>query len=46
MSTTEATKVTQEYRDVPIGQLKESSTNPRKRFDDAELVSRPGNTFT
>jgi ParB family transcriptional regulator, chromosome partitioning protein len=38
MSTTEATKVTQEYRNIPIGQLKESSTNPRKRFDDAELA--------
>jgi ParB family transcriptional regulator, chromosome partitioning protein len=38
MSTTKATKVTQEYRDIPIGQLKESSTNPRKRFDDAELA--------
>ncbi len=38
MSTTEATKVTQEYRNIPIGQLKESSTNPRKRFDDPELA--------
>ncbi len=38
MSTTETTKVTQEYRNIPIGQLKESSTNPRKRFDDAELA--------
>jgi len=38
MSTSETTKVTQEYRNIPIGQLKESSTNPRKRFDDAGLA--------
>jgi ParB family chromosome partitioning protein len=37
MSTTEATKVTQDYRNVPIAQLKESSTNPRKTFDEKGL---------
>jgi len=37
MSTTEATKVTQEYRNIPIAQLKESSTNPRKTFDEKGL---------
>lgn len=38
MSTTEATKVTQEYRNIPIAQLKESSTNPRKTFDEKGLL--------
>ncbi|HET8925259.1 MAG TPA: ParB/RepB/Spo0J family partition protein [Candidatus Acidoferrum sp.] len=37
MSTNEATKVTQEYRNIPIAQLKESSTNPRKTFDEKGL---------
>jgi ParB-like chromosome segregation protein Spo0J len=37
MRTTETTKVTQEYENVPIGQLKESSTNPRKTFDEGRL---------
>lgn len=37
MSTTEATKVTQDYRNIPIAQLKESSTNPRKTFDEKGL---------
>lgn len=37
MSTTETTKVTQDYRNVPIAQLKESSTNPRKTFDERGL---------
>lgn len=38
MSTTGTTKGTQEYRSIPIAQLKESSTNPRKTFDDARLA--------
>jgi hypothetical protein len=38
MSTTETTKCTQEYRSIPIAQLKESSTNPRKTFDEARLA--------
>ncbi len=38
MSTTETTKGTQEYRSLPIVQLKESSTNPRKTFDEGRLA--------
>jgi hypothetical protein len=38
MSTTEETKATQEYRNIPIAQLKESSTNPRKTFDEGRLA--------
>jgi len=38
MSTIEAIKGTQEYRSIPIAQLKESSTNPRKAFDEARLA--------
>lgn len=38
MSTTETTKGTQEYRSIPIAQLKESSTNPRKAFNEARLT--------
>jgi ParB family transcriptional regulator, chromosome partitioning protein len=37
MSTSAKTKVTEEYRSIPIAQLKESSTNPRKTFDEASL---------
>jgi ParB family chromosome partitioning protein len=37
MSTTAKTKVTDKYRNIPIEQLKESSTNPRKTFDEASL---------
>jgi len=37
MSTTETVKVTQEYRNIPIAQLKESTTNPRKTFDEGPL---------
>ena len=38
MRTTEMTKGTQEYRSIPIAQLKESSTNPRKTFDEKQLA--------
>lgn len=38
MSTTKETRVTQEYRNIPIAQLQESATNPRKTFDDARLA--------
>lgn len=37
MSTTAKTKPTEEYRNIPIAQLEESSTNPRKTFDDGSL---------
>jgi len=37
MNATETTKATQEYRNIPIAQLKESSTNPRKTFDEKGL---------
>jgi ParB family transcriptional regulator, chromosome partitioning protein len=30
---TEAVAITREYRDLPIAQLQESATNPRRRFD-------------
>src|SRR6185437_14766266 len=38
MSTTETTKGTQEYRSIPITQLKESASNPRKTFDEGRLA--------
>jgi ParB family transcriptional regulator, chromosome partitioning protein len=38
MSMTETTKATPEYRNIPIPQLKESSTNPRKTFDEKGLL--------
>ena len=37
MSTTESMIVTQEYQNIPIARLKESSTNPRKTFDEERL---------
>ena len=37
MSTKEAVKPLQEYRNVPLTQLVESSTNPRKAFDEERL---------
>ena len=37
MSTTETTKVTQEYQNISMAQLQESSTNPRKTFDEGRL---------
>ncbi len=37
MSTTEITKALNEYRSVPLAQLVESSTNPRKAFDEERL---------
>src|SRR5580704_915635 len=37
MSTTERTKVLNEYRNVPLAELRESSTNPRKTFDEERL---------
>lgn len=38
MSMTEVTNLTQEYRNVLIAELKESSTNPRKTFDEGRLA--------
>jgi ParB family chromosome partitioning protein len=38
MSTTKQTPSMQEYRNIPIAQLKESSTNPRKTFDEKQLA--------
>jgi hypothetical protein len=38
MSTKEAMKQSQEYVNVPLGELVESSTNPRKTFDKEGLV--------
>ena len=38
MSATKETKITQEYRNIPIAQLKESATNPRKTFDEKQLA--------
>ena len=37
MSTTEAVKSSKEYMNVPIAELIESSTNPRKVFDEERL---------
>jgi hypothetical protein len=37
MSTTETTKSLQGYMSIPIAQLTESNTNPRKVFDAAKL---------
>jgi len=37
MSTTETTKVTEEFQSIPIARLKESSTNPRKTFDEGRI---------
>jgi hypothetical protein len=37
MSMTAKTKPTEEYRNIPIAQLKESSSNPRKTFDEERL---------
>jgi len=37
MSTSERKNVTEEYRNIPMAQLKESGTNPRKTFDEAAL---------
>src|SRR5882762_3869924 len=37
MSTKEAVKPLQEYRNVPLTGLVESSTNPRKAFDEEKL---------
>src|SRR5258708_29270491 len=37
MSTKEAMKPLQEYVNVPLAQLVESSTNPRKTFDEEKL---------
>jgi ParB family transcriptional regulator, chromosome partitioning protein len=37
MSTTEATKVAEQYRNISIAQLQESPTNPRKTFDEKGL---------
>jgi len=38
MSTKAATKALPEYVNIPIGHLVESSTNPRKTFDEAQLT--------
>src|SRR5215471_685782 len=38
MSMIEVTNITQEYRSVLIAELKESSTNPRKTFDEGQLA--------
>lgn len=38
MSKSETTKAAQEYRNLPITRLKESTTNPRKTFDDVRLA--------
>jgi len=37
MSTTETTKPNETYLNIPISQLKESETNPRKTFDERSL---------
>ena len=37
MSAIETTKSLPEYRNLPIAELTESSTNPRKTFDEASL---------
>src|SRR5260370_13753481 len=37
MTTKEAVKSLQEYVSVPLGELVESSTNPRKTFDEERL---------
>jgi ParB family transcriptional regulator, chromosome partitioning protein len=37
MSATETTNANEKYLNIPITQLKESTTNPRKTFDDASL---------
>src|SRR5271154_1079882 len=37
MNTKEAVKSLQEYVSVPVGKLVESSTNPRKTFDEERL---------
>ena len=37
MSTTETTNMHEKYLNIPIAQLKESTTNPRKTFDEASL---------
>jgi hypothetical protein len=37
MSTTEAVKSSKEYMNVPIAELIESTTNPRKVFDQSFL---------
>jgi len=37
MNTKEAVKSLQEYVNVPLAELVESSTNPRKTFDDERL---------
>jgi ParB family transcriptional regulator, chromosome partitioning protein len=34
---TQTVAITSEYRDLPIGQLQESTTNPRRRFDASGL---------
>lgn len=34
---TQAVAITSEYRDLPIAQLQESTTNPRRRFDASGL---------
>jgi hypothetical protein len=37
MSTAEIATIKQEYRNLPVAQLVESSTNPRRRFEENGL---------